>query len=972
MPFSRLVSISSSVLAVVRRVQQASARGYAQALDAVVEGARGLLGDVATGVACVGLEDDELVRGDAVIATDTSHPAERLRAEARLAAWRNESLVFSSVSAEELALGSAAAIPICAHLPGGDGGPPFPVAMLLVEKGIAPPPLALESLSEVSQLAGLVGETLLICHDGLGGPDSRHGMISAAAFRRLTQRWVIAARQRTTPLSILMLAVEGIAEINEMLGFDAGDGALDDAASLIARELPADVAISRVGGAATAVLMVGTGSDRAAETGTRLAKAFSAHRPPSETPMSLSIGVATLDDTMRDGVALIRAGRTALQIARGNQGSLATWTPAMAAEIAGDPLPDIDSVSGAEYQRILAIWRLFETLSHGPQLDQLIAGTLRAVMPLFRADSVALWELSDGEWQPRTTIDRPGLDGTTSGERRALPEVVSLVERSTASRDAVTIGSAQGAQTVAIALRRGDDVTGVLELSKEGGVLRAQQSDLAFLRTLANQIGRVVGELSALGDARRRQQETADRLRRQTLELRRLLRTSSGLIGGHESMQAVFRMIERSRASNVPVIITGETGTGKEAVARLIHRQSGRRAPFVVVDCGAIPGTLLESELFGHEKGAFTGADARKIGRFEEAHKGTIFLDEIGELPLELQPKLLRVLQESTLRRIGGRDEIAVDFRLIAATNRDLEAMVEAGTFRRDLFFRLRVLEIKLPALRDRGDDVLLLALHALRQYCAELGCEMMSLSPEAEAEMRAYSWPGNVRELQNVLRRALLVAPGPELTPRDLQLAAQPGPPRPQPAAPPRPQPAAPPALAGSRSRPRTVPPVTDVRPAPAAALVQAPEPVGGNGRSGDLAETVAGWFWDAWVPHAAESPPPQEAIEAFLLRTALRVANGSLAEAATIMGMHPETFGTHLERLGAPMLSKTIRGHALEQVLEKQLREGGDSALRDRVLRILLTELLVYCRGNKSEMARNLGWGRQTLNRQLRRLEG
>jgi DNA-binding NtrC family response regulator len=229
------------------------------------------------------------------------------------------------------------------------------------------------------------------------------------------------------------------------------------------------------------------------------------------------------------------------------------------------------------------------------------------------------------------------------------------------------------------------------------------------------------------------------------------------LVGDSEPMQRVFDVIDRVADTDVDVLIQGETGTGKELVARAIHRRSKRSSErFVPVDCGAIPENLLESEFFGYEKGAFTGANQRSIGLLEYADDGTLFLDELGELPLLLQAKLLRTLQERKIRRVGGKAELSVDVRVVAATARDLEKAVDEGTFRQDLYFRVNVVQVVLPPLRERGNDVKLLAEHFVQRHAKEMGKEVEGFTPEALEVLLAYRWPGNVRELQNVVRRGL------------------------------------------------------------------------------------------------------------------------------------------------------------------------------------------------------------------------
>jgi len=232
------------------------------------------------------------------------------------------------------------------------------------------------------------------------------------------------------------------------------------------------------------------------------------------------------------------------------------------------------------------------------------------------------------------------------------------------------------------------------------------------------------------------------------------------IIGASPAMTRLYALLAKVAESDAPVLVTGESGTGKELVAHAIHKQGRRKGgPLVAVNCAAMPETLLESELFGHVKGAFTDARSAKVGLFEAAQGGTIFLDEIGELPLGLQPKLLRALQERVIRPVGGTTELPFDARVIAATNSDLETMVEEHRFREDLFFRINVIQITLPPLRARGGDILLLAQTFLERIAARANKTVTGFSPDAAAKLMAYSWPGNVRELQNCVERAVALA---------------------------------------------------------------------------------------------------------------------------------------------------------------------------------------------------------------------
>jgi nitrogen regulation protein NR(I) len=232
------------------------------------------------------------------------------------------------------------------------------------------------------------------------------------------------------------------------------------------------------------------------------------------------------------------------------------------------------------------------------------------------------------------------------------------------------------------------------------------------------------------------------------------------LVGQSPAMQAIYKEIGRVASKPVNVLIRGETGTGKELIARAVYQHSDRaQAPFVAINCAAIPETLLESELFGHERGAFTGAQERRIGRFEQADRGTIFLDEIGDMTVGTQVKLLRVLQEKSLQRLGGKETIPVDVRVLAATHHDLEAAIRQRLFREDLYYRLSVVVIDLPPLRQRREDIPLLVRHFLQKYGSELGNPAPSILPEAMQFLQSHHWPGNVRELENIVRKALLLA---------------------------------------------------------------------------------------------------------------------------------------------------------------------------------------------------------------------
>jgi DNA-binding NtrC family response regulator len=324
-----------------------------------------------------------------------------------------------------------------------------------------------------------------------------------------------------------------------------------------------------------------------------------------------------------------------------------------------------------------------------------------------------------------------------------------------------------------------------------------------------------------------------------------------GLVGRSATLEQLFSVIEKVADTPSTVLISGESGTGKVLVARALHEHSPRRdGPFIRINCAAIPKTLIESELFGYDKGAFTGAVSAKPGRFELADKGTLFLDEIGEIPIEMQVKLLRVLQESEFERVGGIKTIKVDVRLVAATNRELQRKVQAGTFREDLFYRLNVVPIHLPPLRERKEDIPLLVSHFVTRFNERLRKRIESVAPEALDRLTSHAWPGNIRELENVLERSILFADGPVLRATNL-----------------------PPDLGGSDGAPTVA--------APAQAPVGEDEPPPPEGSLKDLVRRET------------------ERVERELIRQALDETNGNVTQAARRLKISRKSLQTKMKEL-------------------------------------------------------------------------
>ena len=307
---------------------------------------------------------------------------------------------------------------------------------------------------------------------------------------------------------------------------------------------------------------------------------------------------------------------------------------------------------------------------------------------------------------------------------------------------------------------------GLIYVGNDNVVNLFEQSSLEVLTVFAGQASLILQNAILLNQLTTDRDRIADELEAQRF---------GDIIGSCPSLQEVFRRVEKVAAADVNVLITGETGTGKELFARELHRRSNRAdGPFVVVNCGAIPENLMESELFGHVRGAFTGAVATRQGSFQAADGGTLFLDEIGEMPLALQVKLLRALQEREVVKVGDTKSQPVDIRVLSATNRDLEEAIKEGTFREDLYYRLNVVNLHLPPLRDRGDDIAILGKYLLHKYAAEFGAAVKGFTPKALEAMHDYDWPGNVRQLENRIKKAIVLADKTLIGPDDLDLGGE------------------------------------------------------------------------------------------------------------------------------------------------------------------------------------------------------
>jgi len=346
-------------------------------------------------------------------------------------------------------------------------------------------------------------------------------------------------------------------------------------------------------------------------------------------------------------------------------------------------------------------------------------------------------------------------------ERRPL--IVSDALNDTILGQSRSVMDLKLSSVMCVPLMARDQLIGVLYVGNEGLERLFVQADLELLKIFAAQASLILHNALLM-----------DELRLENEDLAREVAAGTGLggsmIGNSPPMIDVFRIIEKVSPTDISILVTGETGTGKELVAREVHARSNRRdAPFVSINCGAIPENLLESELFGHKKGAFTGAISDKQGKFEGANGGTLFLDEIGEMPMNLQVKLLRVLQEREIERVGEGTARPIDIRVLSATNKKLDEEIAAGRFREDLYYRLNEVHVALPALRERGDDITMIAQHLRKRFSKIYPGKASGFTPDALEAMRFYVWPGNIRQMENRLKKALVMSDGPLLTPSDL-----------------------------------------------------------------------------------------------------------------------------------------------------------------------------------------------------------
>jgi len=476
---------------------------------------------------------------------------------------------------------------------------------------------------------------------------------------------------------------------------------------------------------------------------------------------------------------VIRVGGTELVFAREDATPKPPPAPALSIthEATSDPdshTRDMPGVVGRELVLLRRLTAFSERLLGTSSRDELLESLLDEAIEVTRADKGFLILRENGELNVKVArnLSRENLEDATARVSDSIIEKVVRSRKPLILSDALDDPEFKSSKSVVnlrllsvmcVPLVRNDELFGVLYVGNDRLVNRFEPKSLDMLTIFAAQALLLIQNALLVND-----------LKLDNTELRkRLDDTHYGeIVGACQGMLDVYRRIDKIAPTDISVLITGETGTGKELIAREIHRHSPRsKGPFITINCGAIPENLLESELFGHVRGAFTGAVNTKVGKFQAAIGGTLFLDEIGEMPLQLQVKLLRALQEKVVYKVGDHRGEPVDIRVVAATNRVLEEEVRKGTFREDLYYRLNVVTLKLPPLRERGEDLFVLGKYFLQKYAKEFSSKVKGFAPSATVAMKKYGWPGNIRELENRIKKAVVLADKPLLGPDDMDL---------------------------------------------------------------------------------------------------------------------------------------------------------------------------------------------------------
>ena len=594
-----------------------------------------------------------------------------------------------------------------------------------------------------------------------------------AAQEMLRQAMHRASKSGNT-VGLLLANPDHFVVVNQRFGREAGDTAIREIAARVRSRLRPEDFICRYGGAIFGVLVADAVPDAVSAAASRLRPALTEEAYlDGAVRLGFSFGVATLtptrdEDAEAAALTLIRRADSALNAAKlAGGGQIVSWQPGAKFEEIGqhDRLSGIFTANlTKDYRNMLLLWDTVGIVASNPDFDALAHDVLRKLASAFQPDRLALFEqVEEGNPRLRHGLERQTGDGKldepTEDPTFHLDHLSLLQEALDTGLPAH--GTGDGRVGYAFSLTADSRCLGALYMEGREEPFSVDASDLIFLKGLADQLAVSLDRARLLEQDKLRQEQESQRLRHELEELREALEQQQ-LVHCSKGMDSLFTTLRQVAPTDATVLITGESGTGKELIARTVHQLSRRRhKPMVVIDCTAIATSLMESELFGHEKGAYTGADRRSAGRLAEADGGTIVLDEIGELPLQVQSKLLRFVQERQYTPVGSSKPLEVDARVVAVTNRDLTTEVAAGRFREDLYHRLNVVRLVVPPLRERPEDILLLSQYFLKKFSVQHQKRIQGLTPEAKSALLSYSWPGNVRELQNRMLQATILCEG-------------------------------------------------------------------------------------------------------------------------------------------------------------------------------------------------------------------
>jgi diguanylate cyclase (GGDEF)-like protein len=779
------------------------------------------------------------------------------------------------------------------------------------------------------ELAGHAVQVSVVLRDPVTGVPGR------AAFQGVLGEELEKARRHGRPLGLLLVNPDDFAAVNQRFGRDAGDEIIRELVGRLRAALRSADLVAKYGGVVYGAVLLDTPVAMAQDVAAKVLQSLAEPAYRGGTiPLRVSVGVAAFeagDGSVRQPLDLIRRADQALNVAKRAGGArVAVWDAAWPR----DDLGQVDPMTGlftgdmaSDYRNMVLLWDAVSVMAASDDFETIARHVVERLFTAFDPDRVALLVREGGASSLVIGLGRATPAGATPLSRLDLNDAQQAF-MAQAARERLRVSTSvyvgpgplrpDETHGYYVPLVAHEEPLGGLYLERPAGLGSA---DIIFLEALAAQLAVALDRARSAQHRRAQQEAEQKRLRAALDDLRQALQRSK-LEYRSAEMEEVLKMARRVAPTDATVLIMGESGTGKELLARMVHELSPRRhRPMVVVDCSAIAPSLADSELFGRERGAYTGAQEGREGRLAEAHGGTLLLDEIGELPLEVQGKLLRFVQEKQVVAVGGTRLRGLDVRIVAATNRQLAREVAEGRFREDLYHRLNVVKLVVPPLRERRDDILHLAAHFIATYGALYHKAVRRLAPEAEALLVAHAWPGNVRELQNRIMQAVILCEGEELGLEELALREADGPRLPSETGGP----------AGAATTP--------VRPADRSATRGASRP-SDEGASWDrLASSLA-----RQVDLALAGPTPRPMpfgrwLVADAALEASRVASGVARRAAARLGVPETTFRRVLRRASDEAASGLASRSESWDDVRRALRDVLDtsaSATEDRIERL------------------------------------